>query len=71
MVAIAGIHVDDFLIGGREGNDTYEKGKKALEESYRWAWGKWEEKKFTFAGCDISQQEDYTITIDQNEYTKK
>ena len=36
VVAVAGIHVDDFLIGGREENEVYIDAKKRLEEAYRW-----------------------------------
>ena len=69
VVAIAGIHVDDFLIGGKEENMKYQKAKKALEEAYRW--GKWEQTKFTFAGCQITQHQDHAIYIDQNDYTQR
>ena len=69
VVAVAGIHVDDFLIGGREENEVFVDAKKKLEEAYRW--GKWESDTFTFAGCRISQKKDASVCIDQTEYTEK
>ena len=69
VVAVAGIHVDDFLVGGREDNEVYMTAKEKLEEAYRW--GKWEVDSFTFAGCKISQKKDSTVCIDQTEYTER
>ena len=50
LVACAGLHVDDFLIGGRDGDPTYEKARKSLEESFKW--GKWDGRQFCF--CWVS-----------------
>ena len=69
LVGIAGIHVDDFLIGGREGNPVFEKAMKELESAYRW--GKWQHKEFTFAGSRIRQESDFSIYVDQNDYSEK
>ena len=69
VIAIAGVHVDDFLIGGDESNKEYLTAKERLESSFKW--GKWEEGQFTFAGCEISQAEDFTIKVHQNTYTEK
>eukprot|EP00435_Cladocopium_sp_Y103_P019899 s669_g4.t2 len=69
LIGVAGLHVDDFLIGGQDGHEKFEAARKALEGAFRW--GKWEEESFTFAGCKITQANDFTIKIDQNEYTEK
>ena len=69
LVGIAGLHVDDFLIGGTEGNSTYDTAMKKLQASYRW--GKWSEGSFEFAGCHIQQFVDMSIKIDQEEYTNR
>ena len=69
VVGLAGIHVDDFLIGGKDGNPVFEKAISALESAYRW--GKWDFEDFIFAGCRIRQDPDFTIHIDQNDYTDK
>lgn len=66
VIAAAGLHVDDFLIGGQEGHPRYELARSQLEQAFRW--GKWEEDAFTFAGCRIAQAKDFSIRIDQNEY---
>ena len=69
LIGIAGIHVDDFLIGGQEDNQQFQEALSKLQGAYRW--GKWSEVEFEFAGCHISQKPDMTIKIDQEEYTNK
>lgn len=69
IVGVAGIHVDDFLIGGRDGHPLFDSAFAELQKSYRW--GKWEESKFTFAGCNIEQKDYGSIRIDQNDYTDR
>eukprot|EP00435_Cladocopium_sp_Y103_P066005 s182_g28.t1 len=69
VVGIAGIHVDDFLIGGREDSVVFQNAMKELEQAYRW--GKWQHDEFTFAGCHIHQDASYNIYVDQNEYSEK
>lgn len=69
LIGIAGLHVDDFLIGGRDSHEKFEAARKALEGAFRW--NKWEEESFTFAGFKITQASGYITKIDQNEYTEK
>ncbi len=69
LIGIAGIHVDDFLIGGHKDNQQFQEALSKLQGAYRW--GKWSEVEFEFAGCHISQKPDMTIKIDQEEYTNK
>ena len=69
LVGICGLHVDDFLIGGMETNKVYAKARQDLEAAFRW--GKWDDTKFTFAGCQIEQLADMSIKISQEEYTEK
>ena len=59
-----GVHVDDFLLAGCDGNAVFDEAKTKLEQSYRW--GRWEEKQFTFAGCQITQN-DKEIHIGQSD----
>ena len=68
-IGVAGLHVDDFLIGGREKNEKFLRIEKALLDAFRW--GKWEEENFEFAGCHIRQAADYSIVLDQQKYTEK
>ena len=69
VVSILGMHVDDLLVGGRNGHPLFEQCFKALNEAYRW--GKWEDKDFTFTGCRVRQDDKMNIYVDQEEYTNK
>ena len=71
LVGMAGIHVDDFLIGGDETNEVFKAAMTKLENAYRW--GKWSHQEFDFAGCHIRQENapSSVIYIDQNEYSDK
>ena len=68
-VGLAGLHVDDFLIGGIDENKCFAEAFSKLEAAYRW--GKWEMDSFTFAGCSIKQPADKSIRIDQTEYSDR
>ena len=48
LVGLAGVHVDDYLIAGKQGDPVFEKAEKALRDSYNF--GKWESDSFEFAG---------------------
>ena len=69
LIGIAGIHVDDFLIGGKEDDAQFQEALTRLQGAYRW--GKWSENEFEFAGCHISQTSDLTIKVDQEDYTNR
>ena len=71
IVGVAGIHVDDFLLGGDVSSSLFQKAEKALKETFRF--GKWEEGSdgFEFAGCFIKQLSDRSITLNQESYTLK
>eukprot|EP00435_Cladocopium_sp_Y103_P022896 s1673_g5.t1 len=69
LIAIAGVHVDDFLIGGKEDHPKFQEAISQLEKAYKW--GKWETESFTYAGCHLKQMPDGTIYLDQVEYTSK
>ena len=49
VVGLAGVHVDDYLIAGKDGNAVFEKAEKSLRDSYNF--GKWEPDNFEFAGA--------------------
>ena len=66
---LAGLHVDDFLIGGKEDDPVFKAAEQALMDSYRW--GKWEEKQFEFAGTTITQHSDFSISVNQDDYLTK
>ena len=69
LVGVAGIHVDDFLIGGDSSSTTFSESEAALLKTFRW--GKWQEESFEFAGVNIRQNSDYSIFLDQESYTQK
>ena len=69
IVGLAGVHVDDYLIAGKEGNVVFEKAEKSLRDSYNF--GKWESDSFEFAGTWLQQDPDGTIHLDQHEYVTK
>ena len=69
IVGVAGLHVDDFLIGGDRSCEYVLEAEKKLKAAYRW--GKWQQGEFTFAGCDIKQHSDMSISINQKSYVDK
>ena len=69
IIGIAGLHVDDFLVGGIEEHPRYAKAFADLQSTYNW--GKWQSDQFEFAGCHITQLPDSSIRIDQEDYVTK
>ncbi|CAE7712174.1 unnamed protein product [Symbiodinium sp. CCMP2592] len=69
LCGIAGVHVDDFLVAGNRNSATYAKAREDLENAF--TWGRWEQGKFEFAGCDLEQKSDGSITLGQETYTQK
>ena len=69
LVGLAGIHVDDYLIAGKDGDPMYMKAEKELRETYNF--GKWEQDSFEFAGTYLQQDPDGVIHLDQDEYVTK
>eukprot|EP00438_Fugacium_kawagutii_P018226 Skav218341 [mRNA] locus=scaffold755:624672:632918:- [translate_table: standard] len=68
LCGIAGLHVDDFLISGND-SEVYTSSLDSLQKAFRW--GKWETEEITFTGCRIRQRDDFSIYIDQEEYTHR
>ena len=71
VVGLAGLHVDDFLLAGKETSDLYKEVEKKLLEAFRF--GKWElgSETFEFAGCELTQHEDYSISLSQEKYVNR
>jgi len=69
LIGIAGVHADDFLVGGQEDHPKFQEAMAHLEKAYKW--GKWELDSFSYAGCQWKQTQDGTIYLDQTEYTSK
>ena len=68
LIALAGMHVDDFLICGKEDHPKYIAAKAELQSKFKF--GKWCEAEFDFAGCHLKQDSD-GIYVDQEEYVNK
>ena len=61
LVAIAFVHVDDFVVGIKEDND---KAKQKHEElRNHWQWGSWETGCFRQTGVDVVQLADHSISL--------
>ena len=56
LIALAEIHVDDFLIRGREHHPKYEQAKRDRQAKFKL--GKLCEREFDFAGCHLQQTGD-------------
>ncbi|CAE6969531.1 SLC6A5 [Symbiodinium natans] len=68
LQAVAGLHVDDFLIAGNPANEFYLKAKLHLQKQFKF--GKWDSQEFEFAGCRIRQSAE-GIFLDQEDYVNK
>ena len=68
LIGLCGVYVDDFLIAGREDDKRWQQAKRKLIDLY--SWGKWEKRVFHLCGVRYRQHNDFSITMDQEEYTK-
>ena len=69
LIGTCGVYVDDFLIAGRVNDPRWKKAKAALVNLYKW--GKWETNSFTLCGVRYLQKSDYSIQMDQQDFTRK
>ena len=69
LVAIAGLHVDDFLVAGSQTSQKFLESGQELLKAFRW--GKWESGEFEFAGCELKQLPDNSIILSQEKYTDR
>ena len=56
-------HVDDFMFAGGENCPAHQSLMEKLKQ--RFSWGTWEEGRFVQCGIQVSQNEDYSIDLDQ------
>ena len=68
LLGLCGVYVDDFLIAGREDDKRWQQAKRKLINLY--SWGKWEKRVFHLCGVRYRQHNDFSVTMDQEEYTK-
>ena len=63
------MYVDDFIIGGKPTGQKWKKEKEKIENLYNW--GKRESDSFTLCGVHYRQKQDYSVTMNQQEFTTK
>ena len=66
---VAGIitsHVDDFLLGGDEDDDTWVAFAEKLHSSYKWS--PWEATDFSHCGVRVVQHEDFSFSLDRSSF---
>ena len=68
LIGLCGVYVDDFLIAGREDDKRWQQAKKKLINLL--SWGRWEKRMFHLCGVRYRQHNDFSVTMDQEEYTK-
>ena len=69
LIGICGVYVDDFIIAGSSNNKKWQTAKAKLKGLYKW--GKWESDSFTLCGVRYRQKRDYSVEMDQQEFTRK
>ena len=67
LIGLCGVYVDDFLIAGRDNDPRWQEAKRKLINLY--SWGKWEKRIFHLCGVRYRQFKDFSISMDQEEYT--
>ncbi|CAK0841524.1 unnamed protein product [Prorocentrum cordatum] len=68
IIAIAGSHVDDFLLGGNDTDPRWITAREQIEKRFKWK--AWESEEFMQTGVRIKQQPDRSFRMDQSEYVK-
>ena len=69
LVGVCGVYVDDFIIAGKQNSKKWQNEKEKLRKLYKW--GKWETDSFTLCGVRYVQKKDYSVKMDQQEFTSK
>ena len=69
LVGVCGVYVDDFIIAGKHNGQKWQIEKDRLKKLYKW--GKWETDTFTLCGVRYVQKKDYSVKMDQQEFTAK
>ena len=64
--SIVHAHVDDFLFGGKQNNDIHQQLMSNIREAFKW--GTWESHKFIQCGVEVSQLDDGSIELRQNQF---
>ena len=62
-----GAHVDDFLICGPDTDIEWQAIRQSISKMY--SWSPWQTGSFTFAGCEIQQRKNFSISVTQTEFS--
>ncbi|CAK0829393.1 unnamed protein product, partial [Prorocentrum cordatum] len=68
IIAIAGSHVDDFLLGGNDTDPRWITAREQIEKRFKWK--AWESEEFMQTGVRIKQQPERSFRMDQSEHVK-
>ena len=68
LIGICGVYPDDFPIAGKDSNPAWQEAKKKLVNLY--SWGRWAKRTSHLCGVRYRQHNEYSITLDQEDYTK-
>ncbi|CAE7354948.1 unnamed protein product [Symbiodinium sp. KB8] len=66
VVGIVTSHVDDFLLGGEEADDTWNTFVEAFHAAYKWS--PWEATDFSHCGVRVVQHEDFSFSLNHSEF---
>ncbi|CAK0848438.1 unnamed protein product [Prorocentrum cordatum] len=66
IVAVAGSHVDESLLGGKESDPRWVKAREHIQGRFKWK--TWETEEFMQTGVKIKQQPDRSFRMDHNDY---
>ena len=69
LIGTCGVYVDDFIVAGKTNDPRWRKAKESLQKLYKW--GKWETNSFTLCGVRYLQKSDYSVRMDQQDFTRK
>ena len=69
LVGVCGVYVDDFIIAGKPNGKKLQIEKDKLKRLYKWGNGNL--TRLRFAASDICKKKDYSIVMDQQEFTRK
>ena len=69
LVGVCGVYVDDFIIAGSPNNRKWQLANEKLKKLYKWGHG--ETDSFTLCGVRYHQKRDFSVQMDQQEFTRK
>ncbi|CAK0830159.1 unnamed protein product [Prorocentrum cordatum] len=67
MVGMVILHVDDMMIAGDHNNSAFLKKRQEIQQAFGWT--PWESRAFVECGISTRQNEDYTCSLAQDNYS--